>query len=167
MNKLLRLALALLAALPLASANADVVRPAPNFTWGTGRTLQSWKGQPVVLLIAPSPQSRAFLKQVHRIEAVYQEFAARNAVFVAAFTEEASPLLKIPGNFPIVIANNSQQIAANYGFDGKFAIAVIGKDGNVDLNTAKVVPASRIMDMILNNYEQQAAERKPSTERNH
>jgi len=165
MKTLSRLALAFLAALSLASASADVVRPAPNFTWGAGRTLKSWKGQPVVLLIAPSPQSSAFLKQVRRIEAVYQEFAARNAVFVAAFTEEASPLLKIPGNFPIVIANNGQQVAANYEFDGKFALAVIGKDGNLDLNTAKVVPASRIMDVILNNYEQQASERKSPTER--
>ena len=160
MKTLSRLALALLVALPLAAASADVVRPAPSFTWSSGKTLASWKGQPVVLLIAPSPRSGAFLKQVHRIEAVYQEFAARNAVFVAAFTVD-TPVQEIPGNFPLVIANNGQQIAANYGFDGKFALAVIGKDGNLDLNTAKVVPASRIMDMILNNYEQQAAERKP------
>lgn len=161
MKTLSRLALAFVVALSTVPANADVVRPAPNFTWDAGKTLANWKGQPVVLLIAPSPQSSAFLKQLHRIEAVYQQFAARNAVFVAAFTEEAAPMEKIPGNFPLVIARNGPQVAANYGFDGKFALAVIGKDGNLDLNTAKVVPASRIMDMILNNYAQQASERKP------
>ena len=155
-----RLALALLAALTLASANAEVVRPAPNFTWGTGRTLKSWQGQPVVLLIAPSPESGAFRKQARRIQSAYQEFAARNVVFVAAFTEPEAAGQRIPSNVPFVIAQNGAQIAAAYSFDGHFALAVIGKDGNLDLNSAKVVPASRIMDMILNNYEQQAAERK-------
>ena len=155
-----RLALVLCAVIGLASAQAGVVRPAPNFTWGIGRTLKSWKGQPVVLLIAPSPKSGAFRKQARRIEAVYQEFAARNVVFVAAFTDPEAAGQPIPSNVPFVIANNGAQIAADYGMAGKFALAVIGKDGNLDLNSAQVVPASRIMDMILNNYEQQAPERK-------
>lgn len=158
-------ALAILAFFTLALARADVVRPAPNFTWGTGRTLKSWKGQPVVLLIAPSPRSSAFRKQARRIQAAYQEFAARNAVFVAAFTEPDALSLpvsnRLPSDIPFVIAHNGPNIAADYSFDGNFDLAVIGKDGNLDLNTAKVVPASRIMDMILNNHEQQAAERKP------
>ena len=161
MKMLPRLALGLLAVLTLASASAEVVRPAPNFTWGSGQTLKSWKGQPVVLLIATSPRSSAFRKQADRIQAVYQEFAGRNVVFVAAFTDPEAALEQIPSNVPFVIANNGPQIAANYGFDGDFAVAVIGKDGNLDLNSTKVVPSSRIMDMILNNYEQQAAERKP------
>ena len=156
-----RLALVLCAVIGgLASAPAEVVRPAPNFTWGIGRTLKSWKGQPVVLLIAPSPKSGAFRKQARRIEAVYQEFAARNVVFVAAFTDPEAAGQPIPSNVPFVIANNGAQIAADYGMAGKFALSVIGKDGNLDLNSAQVVPASRIMDMILNNYEQQAPERK-------
>ena len=155
-----RLALALLAALALAPANAEVARPAPNFTWGMGRTLKNWQGQPVVLLIAPSPRSSAFRKQVQRIQAAYQEFAARNTVFAAAFTDPEAAGQEIPSNVPFVVTNNGAQIAADYAFDGTFDLAVIGKDGNLDLNSAKVVPASRIMDMILNNYEQQAAERK-------
>ncbi len=153
--------LALLATLALSQAHAEVVRPAPDFTWGPGKTLKSWKGQPVLLLIAPSPKSSAFRKQADRIQAVYQEFAARNAVFVAAFTDPEAASQPLPSNIPFVIASNGAQIAANYGFEGKFAVVVIGKDGNLDLNSAKVVPASRIMDMILNNFEQQAAERKP------
>ncbi|MCX6967727.1 MAG: DUF4174 domain-containing protein [Verrucomicrobia bacterium] len=153
--------LLLLAVFAFSQTHAEVVRPAPDFTWGPGKTLKSWKGQPVVLLIAPSPKSSALRKQADRIQAVYQEFAARNAVFVAAFTDPETADQSIPSNVPFVVANNGAQIAANYGFEGKFAVVVIGKDGNLDLNSAKVVPASRIMDMILNNYEQQAAERKP------
>ena len=161
MKKLSHLALAFLAAFTLASAHAEVVRPAPNFTWGTGRTLKSWQGQPVVLLIAPSPRSSAFRKQASRIQAAYQELAARNVVFVAAFTDPEAAAEKIPSNVPFVIANNGAQIAANYNLEGAFALAVIGKDGNLDLNSPKVVPASRIMDMVINNAEQQTAERKP------
>ncbi|MEI6561983.1 MAG: DUF4174 domain-containing protein [Verrucomicrobiota bacterium] len=155
------LTLALLAAFTLASAHAEVVRPAPNFTWGTGRTLKSWQGQPVVLIIAPSPRSGAFRKQAQRIQAAYQELAARNVVFVAAFTDPEAAAEKIPSNVPFVIANNGTQIATNYGLEGNFALAVIGRDGNLDLNSPKVIPASRIMDMVINNAEQQTAERKP------
>jgi len=155
-------AFASLVALALAPmfAQADVVHPAPNFTWAAGKTIQSWKGQPVVLLIAPSPSSGAFRTQAKRIADVYQEFAARNAVFVAAFADPESAGQPIPSNIPFVIASNGPQVAADYGFNGKFSINVIGKDGNLDLSSVKVVPASRIMDMILNNFEQQTSERK-------
>jgi len=162
MKKLSLLALAVFAAFTFATGNAqaDVVRPAPNFVVASGQTLKSWKGQPVVLLIAPSPRSSAFRKQVRRIEAVYQEFAARNTLFVVAFTDPEAAGQRIPSNLPFVVAKNGAKVTADYGFDGKFSISVIGKDGNLDLNSAKVVPASRIMDMIINNAEQQAAERK-------
>ena len=137
-----------------------MVRPAPNFAWAGGKTLKTWKGQPVVLLIAPSPRSGAFRKQSARIQAVYQDFAARGTVFVAAFTDPQAADEPIRSNIPFVVASNGGQIAADYCFNGAFAIAVIGKDGNLDLNSAKVVPASQIMDMIYNNFEQQEAERK-------
>ena len=141
-------------------ARSDAVRPAPNFTWATGKTLQSWKGQPVVLLIAPSPRSGTFRTQAKRIAAVYQEFAARNAVFVAAFADPEAAGQPIPSNIPFAIASNGPQVATDYGFNGTFSVNVIGKDGNLDLSSAKVVPASRIMDMLINNSEQQTSERK-------
>ena len=77
----------------------------------------------------------------------------------AAFTDPEAAAEKIPSNVPFVVANNGAQIAANYALEGDFALAVIGRDGNLDLNSAKVVPVSRIMDMVINNAEQQAAER--------
>jgi len=162
MKKLPLLALSILVASTVTprAARADVVRPAPNFSLATGNSIASFKGQPVVLLIAPSPRSSAFRKQAKRLGAVFQEFAARNAVFVVAFTEADAQGQPIPSNVPFVVANDGAKVAAAYGFNGIFSLNVIGKDGNLDLTTAKIVPASRVMDMILNNYEQQTAERK-------
>lgn len=162
MNAIRLLVLVTLTATALAcsQAGAEVVRPAPNFTWAAGKTLKTWNGQPVVLIIAPSPRSSAFRKQAKRIEAIYQEFAARKVIFVAAFTDPEQAGAQIPVNVPFVIVANGAEVAAAYGFDGKFSVNVIGKDGNLDLSTPKVVPASRIMDMIFNNFEQQTAERK-------
>lgn len=154
-----------LAAFAPETGRAEVVRPAPNFVVTAGKTLQSWKGLPVILLIAPSPRSHAFRKQAQRIQASYQELAARNAVFVAAFTESdlAGTPAKLPSNVPFVVVPNGAQVAAQYGFDGQFSLNVIGRDGNLDLFSSQVVPASRIMDMILNNGEQQEAERKSAS----
>lgn len=141
-------------------ARAEVARPAPGFVWAPGKTLASWKGQPVILLIAPSPRSAAFRKQVKRIAADYQELAARNALFAAAFTKPEAAGEPIRCNVPFVVLPEGGRVAAAYGFDGHFGLYVIGRDGNLDLSSAKVVPASRIMDMIINNAEQQEAERK-------
>ena len=142
------------------AAWAEVVRPAPNFAWAPGKTLAQWKGQPVVLVIAPSPRSREFEKQAQRIAGEYQRFAARNVVFVAAFTSPEAANEPIRCNVPFVVAPDGPRIAAAYGANGGFKINVIGRDGNLDLSSAKVIPASRIMDMIINNAAQQEAERK-------
>lgn len=161
MKKLSLVALAVLAALLCAeSVRAEVVRPAPAFTCDAGKSLKSFRGQPVILVIAPSPRSRAFRKQAERIQAAYQGFASRNAVFVAVFTDPEAAGRPIPSNVPFTLANNGAKVAADYGFDGKFSLYVVGKDGNLDFITSKIVPASRLMDMIYNNAEQQAAERK-------
>ena len=156
--KKLSLAALLLAAAMAAPGHAEVVRPAPAIACVAGKSLQSFKGQPVIVLVAPSARSGAFRKQARRIQAVYQQFAARNAVFIAVFTEpDERP---VPSNVPFILAADGPKTAADYGFNGKFNLYVIGRDRNLDLATAKVVPASRLMDAIYNNAEQQASERK-------
>lgn len=162
MKKLSLAILASLAAVLFAPGmlQGEVVRPAPSFACVAGKSLKSFKGQPVILLIAPCPSSRAFRKQAQRIQAAYQGFAARNAVFIAVFTDPESAGGPIPSNIPFILARDGASVAAAYGFDGKFNLSVVGRDGNLDLTTSKVVPASRVMDMIYNNAEQQVAERK-------
>jgi hypothetical protein len=147
----------------LGTGFAAVVRLAPDFSWqgqGAGSkrtTLRSLRGQPVVLLIAKSAKDHTFRKQARRLKEIYQEFAGRNVVFVAALLD-ASGIM--PSDVPIVVANDGAKIAADYGAQGSFGVVVIGTDGNVDMQTSKLVPASRIKDVIINSYPAQAQERK-------
>lgn len=140
---------------------AGVVRLAPDFSWqGTGgrrATLKSLRGQPVVLMVAKSANERAFRKQVKRLREMYQQFAGKNVVFIAALQEEGG---RIPSDVPFVTANNAAKIAADYQAAGDFNLIIIGRDGNVDLQTSRGVPATRIYDVIRNSYVAQAEQRK-------
>lgn len=155
------LAIALSAICAVASQAAPqvgpVVRPAPDFTWTGGKSLRSLQNQPVVLLIARSPKDSAFRKELKRLQEQYQEFGSQNAVFVAAFTRKDG---EVKSNIPFLIAGDGPGIATKYGVKKPFGLAVIGRDGNVDLITEKVVPASRVMDAIVNGYDVQAPERR-------
>ena len=62
--------------------------------------------------------------------------------------------------YPFVLAADPAQVAADYGVTGRFAIAVIGTDGNLDFITTRIVAGERIRDMVYNNYESQSAARK-------
>ena len=142
------------------SAASPVVRPAPDFSFvgvGAKRTLRSLRGQPVVVLISRSPDTSAFKKQAKRLAPIYQEFASRGTVFVAAFSENGG---QIHSNIPFVVAANGAAVAAAYGLTDDLRIAIIGKDGNLDLETDKVIPALRIREVIQNSYTVQQAARK-------
>ncbi|HWL54326.1 MAG TPA: hypothetical protein VNQ90_17935 [Chthoniobacteraceae bacterium] len=156
MKRFLSLGLAALFA-TLCVSHGNVVRPAPDVVLETGKSLKSLRGQPVVILVAPHPQSRSFRKQVKRLERDYPRFAARGTVFVAAFTENAAGLRS---NIPFVVAQNGGAVAAHYGVNTPFALLVVGKDGNLDLQTSKVSGTWQVRDAILNNYAEQAGRRR-------
>lgn len=141
------------------ASDAAVVRRAPDFTWegasGAGR--RSFRGQPVVLLFARSARAGAFRAQVRKLREIYQEFSNRNVIFAAAI---AGGDADVRSDIPFVIATNGAQVAADYGVDGKFAIAIIGRDGNVDYQTDRVLPASRVREVIANSFAEQSARRK-------
>ena len=152
----------LILTLALAGAGvAEVIRLAPDFSWegvsSKHATLRSLKGQPVVLIIAKSAKEKIFRKQASRLKEIYQEFASRNVIFVAAFEEEGGT---VPSDVPFVIASNGAKIAADYQVEDKFAVIVIGIDGNVDMQTSKLIPASRIRDVVINSYPIQNQERQ-------
>jgi len=143
-----------------AAAQAQVVRPAPNFGLegvSKSSTLKSFRGQAVVLVIAQSSRDKLFRRQVYRFKELYGQFATEKVVFVAAI--ENGPQ-EVPSDIPFVIAANPAQVAADYGVTGRFAIVVIGVDGNLDMITNKVIPATRVKDVIFNNYESQHNSRK-------
>lgn len=145
----------------LGAAHAAVVRLAPDFSWpGAGSkhpTLRSLRGQPVVLLVARSAKDGTFRKQAKRLKEIYQDFASRNVVFIAAFEQETGGV--IPSDVPFVIADNGAKVAADYQVQGDFALIVIGPDGNVDMQTSNLAPATRIRDVVINSYTSQSAER--------
>lgn len=152
-------ACALAAAAP--PAHAKAIRPAPNFTWlgpAHRSSLRAVSGQPVVLLIARSARSGAFKKQVKNLREIYQQFAARGVVFAVA-VREGEPTVR--SNIPFAVAADPAGVAAAYGCgDGKFALAVIGKDGNLDYQTGKPQTAQRLRDVIQNSFAVQAAGRR-------
>lgn len=143
------------------SAVADVVRPAPDFGWevetGKTRSLKSLRGQPVVVVFGRSADTRAFRRQVKNLKEIYHQFASREVIFVAALKDEGG---RVPSDVPFVRAVNGAQVAAEYGVNGGFALAVIGKDGNLDMITDDVKSAARIRDVIINSYEPQKAARQ-------
>ncbi len=146
------------AAAMLGVARAAVVRLAPDFAYQGVKhsTLKSLRGQPVVLIVARSAKDGKFRKQAKRLKEIYQDFASRNVIFVAAFQKDEGT---IPSDVPFLIADNAAKITADYQVQGNFAVIVIGTDGNVDMQTSQLVPATRIRDVVINSYPAQAAER--------
>jgi len=143
-----------------AASMGEVVRLAPNFALeGAGKTttLRSLQGKPVVLIVGKSARESAVRAQVKKLKSLYQEFASRQVIFIAALQDGGGD---IRSDIPFVLAKDGAKVAADYGADGPFNLIIIGKDGNVDLQTSKVCPASRVRDVVINSYAVQAAARK-------
>ncbi len=148
--------------LALVTVHAEVVRPAPDFAWesfnGTSKTLSSLTRQPVILIIAPSPKSSLFKKQLKKIAGLYRQYAGREALFVAAFTQEPGV---VESDIPFLYVRNPQTVAASYGLgDEKFELIVIGPDRNMDLVTNNITSGERIRDVIDNSFPRQSVRRK-------
>lgn len=161
MKKLLFLATAAMA-LCIGGAGSAVVRPAPNISWvdytGKLKGLGAFKGQPIVVIVAPSPLDRSFRAQVGQLQKMYERYAAAKVVFVAAFTQEPG---RIKSNIPFAIAGDGPRVAFDYQTGEKFGIAIVGRDGNLDYVTGKVLPAQRIFDVINNSFVPQESLRRP------
>jgi peroxiredoxin len=155
------LLIAILAFLVPATAPAEVVRGAPDFSWlksgGNRATLKSLRGQPVVLVVARSPRDRKFRKQVRELQKTYQLLGNTKAVMAVAFTEEPG---LIQSNIPFVMAADPAAVVPSYGVAGNFAIFVIGKDGNLDEISDRVLPGQRVLDIINNSYVVQSSNRR-------
>ncbi len=143
-----------------ASGASPVVRLAPDvqFSGATGKiSLRSLRGQPVVVLVAKNPDSRAFRKQVKNIEDTYRELASRGAVFIVAFSESGE---SVASNVPFIVAKNGPAVAAAYGLTDDLLLGVVGPDGNLDLHTSEVTRGLRIREVIQNSFNVQNAARR-------
>jgi peroxiredoxin len=145
----------------LVVGHAAVVRLAPEFVipgpGGKAKGLRSLRGQAVVLLIAKSPDTGAFKKQLKYLRETYEQFAGKQVVFVAAFAEGTGP---VKSNIPFAVASNGPAVVSAYGVQGEFNLVIIGKDGNVDYQTEKVCPPERVRDVIQNSFVVQEDSRK-------
>ncbi len=160
-KQLIRLCVLLSLTALLSSAAAEVVRRAPDFTWlksGNNRaSLVSLRGQPVVLVVAPSPRYGKFRKQAKELQKTYQLLGNDKAVMVAAFTEEPGV---IRSNIPFALAANPAAVVQAYGIAGDFAVFVIGRDGNLDEISDRVLPGQRVLDIINNSFVAQRDNRR-------
>lgn len=142
--------------------SAVVVRQAPNVNWidstGRQRALSALKGQPVVILIAPSPRDRAFRSQLGQLRKMYERYAANKTVFIAAFTQEGGV---VGSNIPFLVAADGPRVGYEYEGGERFRIAFVGRDGNLDYVTNRVVPAQRVYDLIGNSFVPQRDMRRP------
>ena len=152
-------ALALLSTLA-PCAHAGIVRPAPSFSFGGAagkNSLGSLRGQPVVLVIAQTGNTKALRSQMKSLRNIYHDCASRGAVFVAALADGGGT---VPSDIPFVLANNGAAVAAAYWMRGDFLIAVIGRDGNLDLVSDKPIPGARVFEVIKNNFDVQEKARR-------
>lgn len=140
---------------------ADVVRPAPEFSWvdstGARKSSKDFLGRPVVVLVADSPRQWAFRSQVGQLQKMYERLAAEKIVCVAAFIQTPGV---VRSNIPFVTAADGPRLAYDLQVDRGFAIAIIGKDGNLDFAGRKVLPVQRIYDILDNSYTVQKALRR-------
>ena len=143
-------------------AGAEVVRPSPDFTWinsaGSTERAAQFRGQPVVLLVAPSARNWTFRRQVGKLQGVFQRLSATGAVCVAAFSGESA---RIRSNIPFTIVQDGPGLASQLGVEPRrFAIAIIGRDGNLDSFGPEVLSGQRVLDVIGNSYAVQRTLRR-------
>lgn len=149
----------LLAAL---ASSAEVVRPAPEILFpadgGKPRTLASFKGQPVILLLADTPSRGPFKAQLKEIQGAFDRLAIRNAVVAAAF--RSGDPTSVRTDIPLVTLPDGASACSALQLKGEFAIALIGPDGNIDYQTGKVLNMNRILEVMQNSYEIQKSARR-------
>lgn len=139
---------------------AATVRNAPPFSFPSAdglKTLASLRGQPVVLVIARSAKVKALRDQLKNLKSVYHDLSSRGTVFVAAIVEGDAA---VASNIPFAIASNGPGVAAAYGMRGDFLIAIIGRDGNVDVQTDKALAGKRVLEVLKNNFDVQEKSRR-------
>lgn len=112
----------------------------------------------MILLIAPSPRYGRVRSQMDRIWDYFRQITANKAVVLAAFTQEPG---NVASNVPVAVVPDGADVAAAFGADpNRFTIAIIGKDGNIDLQSDEVQAGQRIIDVMVNSAPVQDQRRR-------
>lgn len=155
MRKLL-FALFLGASIVSAQAAGGVVKLAPDFPVSGAlkiRSMKGFRGQPIVVVMSTSAKTKEFRQESKWLQEIYQQFASKHVLFIAALADPAEP---IKSAIPFVQATDGAAVMSAYGVQGKFGIAIIGRDGNLDYVTFAPIPPERVRDVIQNSYDVQA-----------
>jgi uncharacterized protein YccT (UPF0319 family) len=138
---------------------AEVIRPAPPVAFppvdGHARTLKSFLGQPLIVLLADSPKRGDFRTQLKEMEKAFDRLAIRKTVVAAAFKNQDST--EIASNIPVISLPDGAGVCEAFAMKGKFAIALIGPDGNLDYVTNNILNINRILEVMQNSYAIQKA----------
>jgi hypothetical protein len=89
---------------------------------------------------------------------MYDHFAASKVVFVAAFRDGSTA--PVQSNIPFVVSPAGPAACDTYGLKGKFAVAILGADGNLDYQTEQDLHASRVREVLQNSFTVQESNRK-------
>ncbi len=127
---------------------------------GKPRTLASFKGQPLILLLADSPKRRAFKAQLKELESSFDRLAIRGTLVAAGF--KGGDPSAVRTNVPLVHLPEGPSACAAFRLKGDFAIVLVGPDGNIDYQTEKVLNMNRILEVMQNSYEVQKAAQRGS-----
>lgn len=138
---------------------AEVIRPAPTVSFpaveGRQRNIKSYAGQPMIILLADSPKRSDFRIQLKEMEKSFDRLSIQKTVIAAAFKNQTSG--EILSNLPVITLPDGAQACEAFQLKGKFAIALIGPDGNLDYITNNVLNINRILEVMQNSYEVQKA----------
>lgn len=145
----------------LSVVSANVVRPAEALGWvnaaGTTEDFQKLRGHSVLLFVVTGPRNWTFRSQIGQLQKVYQRLADTKTICVVAFTKTGGV---VRSNIPFVLAQDGPQVAARYGLTNRFTLLIIGRDGNVDFITSRVLTGQRILDIIGNSFAVQESLRR-------
>lgn len=142
-------------------SSPSLIHPAPDLTWkqhGEMKHLSSLQGQPVLLLIAPSPKSWDLYRQLNALKGNYEHLAAQHLVCLVAFTQEEGA---VRSNIPFITVEHGAAVGASYNASNHFGLAVISPDGNLDCFSTHVLAGQRIDDLIDASYVNQVKMRRP------
>ncbi len=152
---LLFCACALRLGVPQEAAGAPV-RPAPNLALSAGnasdpaaQSINDLRGLPVILLLTDSPKNDAFLRQIREIEKAAERFAIRKTVFATGIV--SAPDATIKTTLPLRRLAAADQAFQLLQIKDRHAIVLLGPDGNIDYQTAKVLSANRILEVLQNS----------------
>jgi hypothetical protein len=135
-------------------SRAEVARPAPDLPFpvqaGKARSLSSFRGQPLVLLLADSPKRGSFCAQLKALEDAFDRLANRSTVVAVGFKKGNSETLRT--NIPLVELPDGATACNAFELKGDFAIVLVGPDGNIDYQTGKVLNINRILEVMQNSF---------------